>query len=113
MAEQKRYGRFAGLALTGGPLLVAGFLWAAPAQADADSFLNDAHNEGIYDAQGGDEGLLAAGQELCQELWAGANASDLKARALEHSDADQGSRGLSPQQASDLVDIAFADLCPA
>jgi hypothetical protein len=113
MAQQKRYGRFAGLALTSGPLLVAGFLWAAPARADANSFLNDAHDAGIHDAQGGDEALLAAGQRLCQELWAGANAAQLKERALQRSDATEGSQGLTPQQASDLVDIAFADLCPS
>jgi len=112
VAERKRLGRFAGLALTSGPLLVAGFLGAAPAQADANSYLNDAHNAGIHDAQDGDEGLLAAGQKICQQLWAGANAAQLKAKALERSDATEGSQGLDPQQASALVDIAFADLCP-
>jgi cell division septum initiation protein DivIVA len=112
MAQRKRCGRFAGMALAGGPLAVAGFLSVAPAQADANSYLNDAHSAGIQDAQGGDEGLLAAGQRICQQLWAGANAADLKAKALERSDAAEGSKGLDPQQASALVDIAFADLCP-
>lgn len=111
MAGHKRGGRLASLALTSCPLFVAGCLWASPAQADANAFLNDAHNLGIHDARGGDAGLLAAGQRICQELWAGANASQLKARALARSDANQGSEGLSPQQASALVDVAYADLC--
>lgn len=112
MAGYKRSGRFVGLALTSGPLLVAGCLWAGPAQADANSYLNDVHNLGIHDTQGGDAALLAAGQGLCQELWAGANASQLKAMALQRSDAHNASKGLTPEQASDLVDIAYADLCP-
>lgn len=81
------------------------------AHADANSFLNDAHNLGIQ-ARGGDAGLLAAGRTLCQQIWAGAPAGQLKADALTRSDAEQGADGLSPQQASDLVDIAVADLCP-
>ncbi|WP_040623880.1 DUF732 domain-containing protein [Mycobacterium parascrofulaceum] len=112
MAGHKRCDRLASLALTSGPLLIAGCLLASPARADANSFLNHAHNLGIHDARGGDAGLLAAGQRLCQELWAGANAAQLKARALARSDTNQGSEGLSPQQASNLVDVAYADLCP-
>lgn len=112
MKGHKRCDRLASVALTSGPLLVAGCLWSAPAQADTNSFLNDAHNLGIHDARGGDAGLVAAGQRICQQLWAGANAADLKARALARSDANHGSEGLSPQQASALVDVAYADLCP-
>ncbi|MDD4866699.1 MAG: DUF732 domain-containing protein [Mycobacterium sp.] len=111
MGRQKRCGRSAGWALTSGPLLVAGFFCVTPAQADANSFLNDAHNLGIH-AQGGDPELLAAGQTLCQQIWAGAPAGQLKADALARSDAEHGTDGLSPQQASDLVDVAVADLCP-
>ena len=54
MAAPRRCRRFMGLALTSGPLLVAGVVWASPAQADAASYLNDMHNVGIQDFDGGD-----------------------------------------------------------
>src|SRR5271156_3525315 len=48
MAAQRRHGRFVGTALVSGPLLVAGAVWASPAQADETSYLNDLHNSGIH-----------------------------------------------------------------
>jgi hypothetical protein len=44
MAAQRRCRRFMGLALTSGPLLVAGVVGASPAQADAASYLSNDQN---------------------------------------------------------------------
>ena len=111
MAAQRRYRRFMGLALTSGPLLVAGVVWASPAQADAPSYLNDMHNVGIHDV-GGDAALLQVGQKLCGEIWYGYPPDELATMALQRSDTIRGARGLTPQQASEFVYYAKADLCP-
>jgi hypothetical protein len=66
-----------GLALTSGPLLVAGVVWASPAQADAASYLNDMHNVGIQDFDGGDAALLQVGHKLCNEIWDGDPPAEL------------------------------------
>ena len=73
MAAQRRYGRFMGAALVGGPLLVAGVFWASPAQADQTAFLNDLHNAGIHAINGGDPALLQMGAGICQQLSWGAS----------------------------------------
>jgi Protein of unknown function (DUF732) len=112
MAVHGRYGRFMGAALVGGPLLVAGLVWASPAQADAKGFLNDMHRDGIHAVSGGDAALLQAGLNLCQQLSWGAPPSQLEGLALQRSDNNQGAGGLTPQQADDVVNDALTDLCP-
>ncbi|OBH48836.1 DUF732 domain-containing protein [Mycobacterium mantenii] len=103
---------FIGSALLGGPLL-AGLVWAGPAQADAAGFLNDMHRNGIHAVTGGDAALLQAGLNVCQQLSWGAPASQLEGLALQRSDDRQGAGGLSPQQADDIVAYAQQDLCPS
>ena len=101
-----------GLVLTSGPLLVAGVVWASPAQADAASYLNDMHNVGIQDFDGGNAALLQVGHELCVEIWVGDSPGELAATALKRSDTVRGADGINPQQANELVYYAKADLCP-
>ena len=110
MAAQRCCGRLIGPALISGPLLVAGVILAGPAQADAASYLNDLHNAGIHDI-GGDAALLQVGQKLCGDMWNGATPQQLQAIALQRSDANQGARGLTSQQAADLINYATTDLC--
>jgi hypothetical protein len=98
MAAQRRCRRFMGLALTSGPLLVAGVVWASPAQADAASYLNDMHNVGIQDFDGGDAALLQVGQNLCDEIWDGDPPAELAAMALQRSDTVRGAHGLTPNR---------------
>jgi hypothetical protein len=105
------YRRVMGLALTSGPLLAAGVVWASPAHADAASYLNDAHNVGIHDV-GGDAALLQIGQKLCKETWYGYPPDRLADMALQRSDTIRGAQGLTPRQANELVYYAKADLCP-
>jgi Protein of unknown function (DUF732)/Family of unknown function (DUF5313) len=111
ISAERRYRRFIGLALTSGPLLVAGVVWASPAQADANSYLNDLHNVGIHDF-GGDAALLQVGQKLCDETWYGYPPDELADMALQRSDTIRGAHRLTPQQANELVYYAKADLCP-
>jgi Protein of unknown function (DUF732) len=111
MAAHGRYRRVMGLALASGPLLVAGVVWASPAQADAASYLNDVHNVGIRDV-GGDAALLQMGQKMCDETWYGWPPDRLAAMALQRSDTIRGAHGLTPQQANEFVYYAKADLCP-
>ena len=112
MTARRRCRRFMGLALTSGPLLVAGVVWASPAQADAASYLSDMHNVGIQDFDGGDAALLQVGQNLCNEIWDGDSPAELAAMALQRSDTVRGADGLTPQQADELVYYVKADLCP-
>ena len=112
MAAQRRYGQFIGTTLIGGPLLVAGVISASPAQADATAFLNDLHKAGIHAVSGGDTALLQMGWNLCQQLSWGAPPAQLETLALQRSDSRQGTRGITPQQADDVVDYAVRDLCP-
>ena len=101
-----------GLALTSGPLLVAGVVWASPAQADAASYLRDTHHVQIVDFNGGDAALLQVGHKLCVDTWYGYPPDELGAMALQRSDTIRGAHGLTPQQANELVYYAKADLCP-
>jgi hypothetical protein len=112
MALQRRCRRFMGLALISGPLLVAGVVWASPAQADAGSYLNDMHHVGIQDFDGGNAALLQVGHELCGEIWAGDSPGELAAMALKRSDTVRSADGITPTQADELVYYAKADLCP-
>jgi hypothetical protein len=113
MGLQRRCRRFMGLALISGPLLVAGVVWASPAQADAGSYLNDMHHVGIQDFDGGNAALLQVGHELCNETWTGGNPpGELAAMALKRSDTVRGADGITPTQADELVYYAKADLCP-
>ena len=112
MTAHRRCRRFMGLLLTSGPLLVAGVVWASPAQADAASYLNDMHNVGIQDFDGGNAALLQVGQKLCNDIWAGDPPAELAAMALQRSDTVRGADGLTPQQADEVVYYAKADLCP-
>ncbi len=112
MAARRPHGRFLGAALAAGPLLVAGVVWAAPAQADATAFINDLHNAGIHAINGGDEALLQMGLDLCQQLSWGASPQQLEGLALQRSDADQGTGGINGRQAADVVIFALRDLCP-
>jgi hypothetical protein len=95
-----------------GPLLVAGLAWASPAQADAASYLKDLHNAGIHDVDGGDPALVQVGQKLCTQVSYGVSPATLKTMALQNSDANLGTGGLTPAQANELVNYAVADLCP-
>ncbi len=92
--------------------MVGGVVWASPAQADTDSYLNDLHKVRIYDVDGGDAALLQVGQKLCVQVSYGVSPRELKAMALQDSDASLGDRGLSPEQANEFVNYAIADLCP-
>lgn len=112
MATHSLRGRMMGTALVGGPLLLAGLALASPAHADATSFVNDLHRDGIHAVNGGDPALLQMGAQVCQQLSWGAPPSQLEGLALQRSDAKQGAGGLDPQQAVDLVNYAFRDLCP-
>ena len=119
IAAQRRCRRFIGLALTTGPLLVTGIVWASPAQADAASYLNDMHNYlndmhnvGIRDFDGGDAALLQVGQNLCNAIWDGDTPAGLAAITLKRSDTVRGAHGITPQQADQIVYYAKADLCP-
>jgi uncharacterized protein DUF732 len=112
MAVHSLFGRFMGAALVGGPLLVVGLVLASPAQADAKSFVNDMHRDGIHAVSGGDAALVQAGLNLCQQLSWGAPPAQLEGLALQRSDNNQGAGGLTPQQADDVVNYALADLCP-
>jgi len=112
MARQRCYRRFAGTALVGGPLLVAGVVWATLAHADQASYLNDLHKDGIHAVKGGDAELVNVGVNLCNEVWYGHPRSRLAATILQESDTTLGTKGLTPKQASDFVNYAVADLCP-
>jgi Protein of unknown function (DUF732) len=111
MAAHRRSGRFVGLAAISGPLVVAAIVGAGPARADAASYLNDMHKAGIQEV-GGDPALLDTGRKLCVQIGYGVTSDQLTALAVQHSDAAQGARGLTPVQASELVNYAIADLCP-
>jgi Protein of unknown function (DUF732) len=108
----KRYGRFIRAALLTAPLLAAGVVVAGPAQADDVSYLNDLHGIGIHDVGGGDPALLVTGWKICNQLSYGATPQQLADLALQKSDSDLGAKGLSPQQAADLIGYARQDLCP-
>lgn len=112
MAARRFDGRPLGAALTVGPLLISGIIWAGPARADEAAFLDDLHNAGIHAVNGGDEALLQMGAELCQQLSWGASPQQLEALALRRSDADQGTGGINGRQAADVVIFALRDLCP-
>ncbi|HTY31667.1 DUF732 domain-containing protein [Mycobacterium sp.] len=112
MRAQRKNRRFMRSAAVGGSLLIAGIAWAGPAGADAASYLNDLHNAGIHDVDGGDPALLQVGQKLCTQVSYGVSPAQLKNMALQRSDAQLGGRGLTPAQANELVNYAVADLCP-
>lgn len=101
--------RLLGVTAVLGAILVAG---ASPAQADASAYLNHLHNAGIHDVDGGDAALLQVGQKLCSQMAYGASPAELVGIALQRSDATLGANGLTPDQASALVDYAIVDLCP-
>ncbi|MGO8768584.1 MAG: DUF732 domain-containing protein [Mycobacterium sp.] len=113
MTAAKRYGPRIGTALLGGALLAAAVVVASPAQADDTSFLTDLHNAGIHDTGGGDSALLVTGWKLCAQLSYGATPQQLADLALQRSDSDLGAKGLTPQQAADLISYAESDLCPS
>ncbi|MCA2245006.1 MULTISPECIES: DUF732 domain-containing protein [Mycobacterium] len=112
MATRRLAGGLVASALFGAPLL-AGLVWASPAQADAASFLSDMHKDGIHAVTGGDAALLQAGLNICQQISWGAPPAQLEGLALQRSDERQGTGGLSPQQADDIVVFAMRDLCPS
>jgi Protein of unknown function (DUF732) len=111
MVAQKYYDRFSGVAMISGALLFAGIIWAAPAQADANSYLTDLRNAGIRD-DGGDAALLQTGWKLCTQVSYGVSPQQLVSLAVQRSDARHGANGLSPEKANALVGYAIADLCP-
>ncbi|MEB4208735.1 DUF732 domain-containing protein [Mycobacterium sp. 94-17] len=91
---------------------VAGIAFAAPAHADETAYLNDLHNAGISDASG-DAALLQVGWDMCRQLSNGTSLPQLRAQVLYNSDTGQGSNGVDPAQANDIVNYAMADLCPS
>ncbi|ORB72859.1 DUF732 domain-containing protein [Mycobacterium scrofulaceum] len=112
MTARRLSGRFMTTALVGGPLLVAGVMWASPARADETTFVNDLHHAGIHAVSGGDAALVQMGLNVCQQLSWGAPPSELEGLAVQRSDSRQGAGGLTPQQADDVVADAVRDLCP-
>ncbi|CPR13500.1 hypothetical protein BN971_04811 [Mycobacterium bohemicum DSM 44277] len=112
MAAPKRLGPLTTTALIGGPLLAAAIAVAGPVHADDVSYLNDLHGIGLHDVGGGDSALLVTGWKICSQLSAGATPQQLADLALQRSDSDLGAKGLSPQQAADLIGYARQDLCP-
>ncbi|MEB4208410.1 DUF732 domain-containing protein [Mycobacterium sp. 94-17] len=112
MAAGRRFCRFAGAALAGGPLMLAAVVCAWPALADQGAFLDDLHTAGIHAVNGGDPELLQMGADLCQQLSWGASPQQLEGLALQRSDADQGTGGINGRQAADVVIFAQRDLCP-
>lgn len=112
MAIQRLCDRIMSTTLAVGPLLVAGVMWASPAQADATTFINDLHRQGIRAVTGGDAALVQMGLNVCQQLSWGAPPSQLEGLALQRSDTQQGAHGITPQQADDVVIDAVRDLCP-
>ena len=84
---------------------------AAPAHADEASYLNHLHNAGIISPDG-DAILLQVGWGICTQLANGASPDQLRAQALYNSDTGEGSSGIDPEQADDVVNYAMADLCP-
>jgi hypothetical protein len=112
MATQRLYGRIVTTVLASGPLLIAGIVWASPAQADSTDFLKDLHAAGIHAVTGGDQALLQMGANVCQQLSWGAPPEQLAELALQRSDSRQGTGGITPQQAEDIVNYAARDLCP-
>lgn len=91
---------------------IAGTGFAAPAHADETAYLTDLHNAGIGDASG-DSALLQVGWDLCRQLSDGASLEQLRAQVLYNSDTGQGSQGVGPAQANDVVNYAIVDLCPS
>jgi len=81
-----------------------------PAHADEASYLNDLHNSGIRDFNGGDPALLQVGYKLCQQMSYGAPPEQLVALALQRSDGKEGPMG-SPDMANNLIAYTSADLC--
>ncbi len=111
MVTHRRYSLLMGSAVISCALLVAGIFWAGSARADAASYLADLHRAGIHEV-GGDSALLDTGQKLCVQVSYGVSSEQLKTLALQRSEAVQGGRGLTQQQADELVNYAIADLCP-
>ncbi|BBZ73143.1 hypothetical protein MPRS_42360 [Mycobacterium paraseoulense] len=99
-------------ALAGGPLLAAGVMWADPVRADAATFVSDLHKDGVRAVSGGDAALVQMGLSVCQQLAWGAPPSQLEGLAVQRSDSRQGTGGITPRQADDVVIDAVRDLCP-
>jgi hypothetical protein len=91
--------------------MVAGTGFAAPAYADENAYLTHLHDAGITDASG-DSALLQVGWDLCRQFSNGASLEQLRAQVLYNSDTGEGSQGVGPAQANDVVNYAIADLCP-
>jgi len=111
MAARRLSGQCTGAVVLGVPLLVAGLVWASPVHADATSYVNDMHNAGITSA-GGDSDLLQTGRTVCDLIASGVTPTDVAAQILNNSDSHEGSGGISPEQANDIVNFAMSDLCP-
>jgi hypothetical protein len=107
----ERYTKLIGSALTAAAVMVA-IAAAGPARADDVSFLNDVHALGMQDTQGGDAALLVTGWKVCAQLSYGATVQQIADLALQRSDSDLGAKGLTPQQAGDLIAVTKRDLCP-
>lgn len=112
MAAKRLYGGFMGTALVGGPLLVAGVIWAIPAMAEPSDYINDMHNAGIT-SDAGDSGLLQTGWQVCDMIASGVSPSDVKAHIVYNSDTNEGINGVEPAQANEMVNYAMVDLCPS
>lgn len=82
-----------------------GAAYAAPANADAQGFLEDAHALGWY-ASRGDAGLLANGQQVCAML--NSNTGDVVARYV-YQNTDYS---VSRAAAMEFVLISVNNLCP-
>lgn len=91
----------AGLAVS----VALGAVFAPTANADAQSFLNDAHTLGWYGGNG-DAGLLANGQRVCSML--NSNTGDVVAAYVYRNTGMDVSRS----DAMEFVLISVNNLCP-
>lgn len=109
--------RIRGICVTGmtpifGTLLAAGVVAAIPAKADTTRYLNDVENAGIS-SETGDSGILRTGYQICDLISSGLSPKEVEAQIVYNSDSNEGSNGVDPQEANQLVNFAVADLCPS
>jgi Protein of unknown function (DUF732) len=91
---------------------IASLAFAAPAHADETAYLNHLHNAGITNDKG-DAALVQVGWNMCAQLANGVSRQELRAQVLFDSDTLEGSNGINPDEADDIVNYAMADLCPS
>jgi hypothetical protein len=101
-----------GTALAVGALALAltGMVTAAPARADAESYINKLHKAGI-NLPGGDMEMKEWGWEVCALFGSGVEPDKVLYQAVYNS-GSHPQYGMTVEQANDFVDFAVTDLCP-